>query len=113
LGKAFSANVAIRQEQKLKQSGLYRFVCHPSYSGLLLILLAVGLHSRNWAGLLVLIVPATAALIYRIHIEEAALSEAFGEQYADYSKATWRALGTRFALTGNPSGVASRATGYS
>jgi hypothetical protein len=30
-------------------------------------------------------VPATGALIYRIHIEEAALSEAFSEQYADYS----------------------------
>jgi protein-S-isoprenylcysteine O-methyltransferase Ste14 len=90
LGKAFSANVAIREEQKLKQSGLYRFVRHPSYSGLLLILLAVGLQSRNWAGLLVLIVPTTAALIYRIHVEEAALSEAFGEQYAGYSKATWR-----------------------
>ena len=90
LGKAFSANVAIREDQKLKQSGLYRLVRHPSYSGLLLILLAVGLHSRNWAGLLVLIVPATAALIYRIHVEEAALSEAFGERYADYSKATWR-----------------------
>ena len=90
LGKAFSANVAIREQQKLKQTGLYRFVRHPSYSGLLLILLAVGLHSGNWVGLLVLIVPATAALIYRIHVEEAALSGAFGEQYADYSKVTWR-----------------------
>jgi len=113
LGKAFSANVAIREDQKLKQRGLYRLVRHPSYSGLLLILLAVGLQSRNWAGLLVLIVPTTAALIYRIDVEEAVLSEAFGERFADYSKATWRALGTRFALTGNPSGVASRATGYS
>jgi protein-S-isoprenylcysteine O-methyltransferase Ste14 len=37
LGKAFSANVAIREDQKLKQSGLYRLVRHPSYSGLLLI----------------------------------------------------------------------------
>jgi len=90
LGKAFSANVAIQKEQKLKRSGLYQFLRHPSYSGLLLILLAVGLDSRNWAGLLVLIVPATAALLYRIHIEEAALSEAFGKQYTDYGKATWR-----------------------
>ncbi len=90
LGKAFSANVAIQKEQQLKRSGLYRFVRHPSYSGLLLILLAVGLHSRNWIGLLVLIVPTTAALLYRIHIEEVALSEAFGEQYSDYEKGTWR-----------------------
>jgi protein-S-isoprenylcysteine O-methyltransferase Ste14 len=90
LGKWFSANVAIREDQQLKQSGLYRFVRHPSYSGLLLILLAIGLHTRNWAGLLVLFVPAAAALVYRIHIEEAALSEAFGERYAAYRRATWR-----------------------
>ncbi|MGA8025590.1 MAG: isoprenylcysteine carboxylmethyltransferase family protein [Bryobacteraceae bacterium] len=90
LGKSFSANVAIRHEQELKKTGLYRFVRHPSYSGLLLVLLAIGLHSRNWAGLLVLLIPATAALIYRIHIEESALCQAFGEQYAEYSKATRR-----------------------
>jgi protein-S-isoprenylcysteine O-methyltransferase Ste14 len=90
LGKAFSVNVAIQEEQKLKQSGLYRFVRHPSYLGLLLVLLAIGLYSRNWVGLLVLIIPTTAALIYRIYVEEAALSEAFGERYAEYSKTTWR-----------------------
>ena len=90
LGKSFSANVAIREDQQLKQTGLYRFVRHPSYSGLLLILLPVGIHSRNWAGLLVLIVPATVALIYRIHVEETALHEAFGSRYTDYSKTTRR-----------------------
>ena len=90
LGKAFSANVAIRQAQELKQTGLYRFVRHPSYSGLLLVLLAIGLHSHSWLGLLVLLVPATAALIYRIHIEEAALYKAFGVRYAEYSKVTSR-----------------------
>ena len=85
-GQRVRRQCRIQEEQKLKQTGLYRFVRHPSYSGLLLILLAVGLHSRSWAGLLVLIVPTTAALIYRIHVEEAALSGAFGEQYADYSR---------------------------
>lgn len=90
LGKSFSANVAIREAQELKQSGLYRFVRHPSYLGLLLVLLAIGLYSRNWVALLVLLVPATAALIYRIHVEEDALREAFGQRYAEYSKATRR-----------------------
>jgi protein-S-isoprenylcysteine O-methyltransferase Ste14 len=33
LGKAFSANVAIREEQKLKRNGLYRFVRHPVVLG--------------------------------------------------------------------------------
>jgi protein-S-isoprenylcysteine O-methyltransferase Ste14 len=92
LGKAFSANVAIREAQELKQTGLYRLVRHPSYSGLLLVLLAIGIHSRNWIAFLALMVPATAAIIYRIHIEEAALCEAFGERYTEYKKASQRLL---------------------
>ncbi len=31
-------------------------------------------------------VPTTAALLYRIHVEEIALRDAFGAEYADYSK---------------------------
>jgi len=36
------------------------------------------------------IVPTTAALLYRIHVEEAALAKAFGEEYVAYGKATKR-----------------------
>lgn len=92
LGGAFSANVAIREGQQLRRTGLYRFVRHPSYLGLLIIFLAVGLHSRNWLGLAVALVPPTIALLYRIRIEEAALSDAFGTEYAAYSKTTKRLL---------------------
>jgi protein-S-isoprenylcysteine O-methyltransferase Ste14 len=35
-------------------------------------------------------VPPFAALLYRIHVEEAALTGAFGEQYTDYSRTTKR-----------------------
>ncbi|MGA3264403.1 MAG: isoprenylcysteine carboxylmethyltransferase family protein [Terracidiphilus sp.] len=92
LGKAFSANVAIRHVQTVYRSGLYRFVRHPSYSGLLLVFLAIALHERNWLAAAVVLLPTTAALLYRIHVEEAALNQAFGAQYAEYSKATWRLI---------------------
>jgi protein-S-isoprenylcysteine O-methyltransferase Ste14 len=90
LGKSFSANVAIRQSQKLKRSGLYRMVRHPSYLGLLMVFVAIGIHSRNWTSFVVAIVPTTAALIYRIRVEETVLREAFGEEYARYSRVTKR-----------------------
>ena len=90
LGKSFSSNVAIQDSQQITRAGLYRFVRHPSYLGLLLVFLAIGLHSRNWISLGVVIVPTTAALLYRIHVEEAALAKAFGEVYVAYSKATKR-----------------------
>lgn len=92
LGKSFSSNVAILDSQKLNRSGLYRFVRHPSYLGLILVFLAVGIHSRNWLSLAVAVVPATAAVLYRIHVEESALIRAFGEEYIDYSKVTKRLL---------------------
>jgi len=34
----------------------------------------------------------TAALLYRIHVEEMALTEAFGEDYLEYSRVTRRLL---------------------
>jgi protein-S-isoprenylcysteine O-methyltransferase Ste14 len=90
LGKSFSANVAIRESQKVHRTGLYRFVRHPSYLGLLLVFLAVGLDARNWISLILAVVPTTLALFYRIHVEEKALRDAFGEEYAAYSRETKR-----------------------
>ena len=92
LGKAFSANVAVRESQKLNQSGLYGVVRHPSYLGMLIIFFAIGLHSRNWLCLALAIVPTTAALLYRIHVEEAVLLEAFAEEYLAYSRETKRLI---------------------
>lgn len=92
LGKAFSTNVALRPGQKLKRGGLYRFVRHPSYFGLELILLAFALHARAWACFAVVIVPTTLALLYRIHIEETALRQAFGADYDDYCCSTKRLI---------------------
>ena len=90
LGKAFSANVAIHATQTIQRTGVFRFVRHPSYSGLIVIFLAVGMHTRNWLGLAVTLIPSTVALLYRIHVEEAALEQAFGEEYRDYSRSTKR-----------------------
>ena len=90
LGKSFSSNVAIQDAQQITRTGLYQFVRHPSYLGLLLVFFAVGLHSRNWISFAFVLVPTTAALLYRIHVEEAALAEAFGEEYVAYSKVTKR-----------------------
>jgi protein-S-isoprenylcysteine O-methyltransferase len=90
LGKSFSANVAVHESQKVHRTGLYRVVRHPSYLGLLLVFLAIGLHSRNSIGFAVALIPTTAALLYRIHVEEAALNQALGDEYAAYCRVTKR-----------------------
>jgi protein-S-isoprenylcysteine O-methyltransferase Ste14 len=92
LGKSFTVNVAIHETQTVYQGGLYRLVRHPSYTGMMLAILAVAIAQGNWLSFAVVLVPITAALLYRIHVEEAALNEAFGEQYAQYSLRTKRLI---------------------
>jgi protein-S-isoprenylcysteine O-methyltransferase Ste14 len=92
LGRAFSANVAMRTGQRLQRSGLYAYVRHPSYLGLELVFLAYALHTRTWACFAVVLVPPTLALLYRIHVEENALRLAFGADYEDYSRTTKRLI---------------------
>jgi protein-S-isoprenylcysteine O-methyltransferase Ste14 len=88
LGRSFSANVAIHVTQTIHKTGVFRFVRHPSYSGLILVFAAVGLYTRNWLGLAIIFIPTTAALLYRIRVEESALRRAFGHEYETYSKST-------------------------
>jgi protein-S-isoprenylcysteine O-methyltransferase Ste14 len=92
LGKSFSANVAIHSTQRLNRSGLFHYMRHPSYTGMLLIFLAMGLSTHNWLGLAIIVIGPVAALVYRIHVEEAALTGAFGQQYVEYSRTTKRLI---------------------
>jgi protein-S-isoprenylcysteine O-methyltransferase Ste14 len=92
LGKSFSSNVAIHATQRVLKTGLYRWMRHPSYTGLIAIFIAVGLHTRNWIAFLIITVPTTAALLYRIHVEEIALRGHFGQEYIDYSRQTRRLI---------------------
>ncbi len=92
LGRSFSVNVAIHSTQTVYRQGVYSVLRHPSYTGMLLIFLAIGLEARNWISLAVMMIFPTLALLYRIHVEEAALLHAFGPEYADYSRSTKRLL---------------------
>lgn len=92
LGRSFTVNVATHAAQGIQRSGLYSIVRHPSYLGLEICFLAVGLHSRNWACLALMLIVPTLAVLYRIHVEEQALLGAFGDEYADYSRTTKRLI---------------------
>ena len=92
LGRSFSVNVAIHATQTLYRRGLYRLIRHPSYTGALVCLAAVGIGTRNWLALAIVFIPTTAAFLYRIHVEEAALLHAFGPDYAQYTQTTKRLI---------------------
>lgn len=59
---------------------------------MLLIFGAIGFSLSDWVSLAIVLVFPTAALLYRILVEEMALTESFGEDYVEYTKATRRRL---------------------
>ena len=65
---------------------------HPSYTGMLLMVLGFGLCMGNIISFVVLMVPCTWVCLKRIRIEEEVLRHAFAQQYLDYMKATKRLI---------------------
>ena len=90
LGRFFTVDVAIHADHRVIRTGPYRFVRHPSYSGLLLAFLGVGVALGSWVSLLVLMIPISIALAARIATEERALHLALGPEYAAYCAHTRR-----------------------
>jgi protein-S-isoprenylcysteine O-methyltransferase Ste14 len=90
LGRFFTVVVMVGGDQHVVESGPYRWLRHPSYTGLLLIIAGFLLASTaNWLAL-VGIVPVLAGVLYRIRVEERALAEELGEPYRAYMRRTRR-----------------------
>jgi len=92
LGKFFTVDVTIREDHKLLQVGIYKYLRHPSYSGSLLSFIGFGFAMNSWLSLLIAFLPVFFAIINRINIEEKVLVESFGGQYLDYKKKTKRLI---------------------
>jgi protein-S-isoprenylcysteine O-methyltransferase len=90
LGHFFTNDVAVATNHRLIDSGPYRFIRHPSYTGALMGFFGLGLGMGNWLSVAVIIVPIFAAFWWRMEIEEAVLLEALGEPYRSYMKRTKR-----------------------
>jgi protein-S-isoprenylcysteine O-methyltransferase Ste14 len=90
LGRYFTIDVAVRSTQSVVQSGPYRFVRHPSYTAILIMLLGVGMALANWASLVVILAGGLIGLLYRVRVEERALVEGLGQPYMDYMRTTRR-----------------------
>jgi protein-S-isoprenylcysteine O-methyltransferase len=90
LGRFFTVDVTIVHDHRVVADGPYRFVRHPSYSGLLLEFAGIGLALCSVPACLVLMLPIFLALLSRVRIEEAALTGALGEPYLAYIRRTKR-----------------------
>lgn len=85
LGRYFTFTVMTSPDQKVITSGPYRFVRHPSYTAILVILAGIGLSYGNWLSLVVLLALSLVGFVHRIQVEEAALAGALGSAYTSYA----------------------------
>ena len=89
LGRFFTMRVITTADQTVVETGPYKLVRHPSYTGALLTVLGVLLCSTNWVTLACFVL-ALPGFAYRIRVEEQALVGALGEPYAAYMRRTKR-----------------------
>jgi protein-S-isoprenylcysteine O-methyltransferase Ste14 len=85
LGRYFTFTLMVSPDQPVVTAGPYRVLRHPSYTGILLGCMGVGLASANWAGLAAMTLLPLAILLWRIHIEENALLATLGDRYRAYA----------------------------
>jgi protein-S-isoprenylcysteine O-methyltransferase Ste14 len=90
LGRFFTVDVRVQPGQTVVDRGPYRWVRHPSYSGMIVTFVGMGLALGNWASLAVLVVVPTAGLIVRIRVEERTLLQSLGEPYRRFAAARAR-----------------------
>ena len=92
LGKYFTGVVMIKDDHRIIQNGLYKHLRHPAYTGALVGHLGFGLSFTNWFSLALSSIPYFIAAAYRMHIEEQALKDSFGEEYVRYAERTKRLI---------------------
>ncbi len=92
LGRYFTFDVQTSDDQPVITSGPYRFVRHPSYAGLLLAFIGVGLLFANWWSLLATTAFLLLGLVNRIRVEERALSKDLGGRYQSYARSRKRLI---------------------
>jgi protein-S-isoprenylcysteine O-methyltransferase Ste14 len=90
LGGSFRVKVSIASGQTMVRHGPYRWIRHPAYSGSILSLVGFPLALGTWVGGLVVLIFCLVGYLYRIQVEEKALLNAFGDEYREYMRHTWR-----------------------
>jgi len=90
LGRFYTRTLRAAADQQLIDRGLYKFLRHPGYSGVLVMWTGAGFATLNWIAATAVIVGMCGAYSYRIRCEEEMLRSALGRPYETYMLRTWR-----------------------
>ncbi|MGB7846645.1 MAG: isoprenylcysteine carboxylmethyltransferase family protein [Candidatus Acidiferrum sp.] len=87
LGANWSGMVTLKNDHELVRKGLYRWIRHPIYTGILLGMIGSAMikgHLRGWLGLVVVF----AGFYFKARREERFLREEFGLSFDEHSRQT-------------------------
>ena len=92
LGRFFSLTLQIAEDHMVVEKGPYRLIRHPSYTGILITFIGLGLAVQSWGAVLVLLLFFGISFGYRMRVEERTLLSGLGRDYASYMKRTKRLI---------------------
>ena len=90
LGAFYTRTLRVAGGQQLVEIGPYQRLRHPGYTGGLCIWIGASLATANWISSILVPVLMIGVYQYRIRSEEQMLLGAFGKNYGDYMRRTWR-----------------------
>jgi protein-S-isoprenylcysteine O-methyltransferase Ste14 len=90
LGKHFTGDVRATADQPVVDTGLYRWIRHPSYTGGILMYLGTGIAMTSWLSAVIITFAGALGYVYRVRVEERALQANLGGRYQEYMRRTKR-----------------------
>jgi protein-S-isoprenylcysteine O-methyltransferase len=92
LGRFFKFTVVVQSDHHVVDTGPYRLIRHPSYTGLLMAELGLGIALGTWLSIPASVVPPLIAFGIRIRQEERVLARELGDPYRSYMTRTKRLI---------------------
>ena len=92
LGRFFTLTVKVAEDHKVIDKGPYKVIRHPSYTGVLVTFIGLGLAVQSAGALVVLLALYGISFGYRISVEEKTLLSELGKDYGEYMKRTKRII---------------------
>jgi len=87
LRRSYSPTLVVKDDHRLITHGLYRWIRHPLYLGLLMASMGLPVLVSSLHGLLIMLL-LIPVVLNRIRIEERMLIDEYGDEYRAYKQAT-------------------------
>jgi protein-S-isoprenylcysteine O-methyltransferase Ste14 len=91
LGKMYSTHVTVQEHHHLVTAGLYRWIRHPRYLGVIALAFGSTFLFRSWP-MLVICNPLVFILLMRIKDEEDVMRKEFNEEWESYCRRSWKLI---------------------